>query len=168
MADTAADRARRSREWRQRNPEKMRLMNAKARQEPNYPERAKLYAEKYRLDGRRKIIKRRHLLQRYGLTYEDFETMLVGQHDKCRICLKTFDPKRTPAVDHDHITGKVRGLLCSRCNTGIGLLAEDPFILSRVWAYLRHHEAFAHDAWEAVSHVDLPAPAAQKLRGTQE
>jgi hypothetical protein len=62
--------------------------------------------------------------QRYGLDQDAFNALLVAQGGRCRCCGQPFDG--TPVVDHDHRTGRVRGLLCGHCNCGIGLLKDDP------------------------------------------
>jgi hypothetical protein len=73
---------------------------------------------------------------RYGITPEDYDRMLVEQGGVCAICLRP-PGKRRLHVDHDHETGKVRALLCSRCNHAVGLVREDETILSRMIEYLR-------------------------------
>jgi hypothetical protein len=59
-----------------------------------------------------------HRRQRYGMEPHDFEALRVSQGGRCAICSKLFT--RTPNVDHDHVTGHVRGLLCQWCNTALG------------------------------------------------
>jgi len=66
---------------------------------------------------------RRHVLI-YGLTAEDYERLLVAQNGACAVCNEKSE--RRLCVDHCHATGEVRGLLCSNCNTAIGLLDDDP------------------------------------------
>lgn len=73
---------------------------------------------------------------KYGLTPEDHARMLEAQGYVCALCGKP--PKgRQLAVDHDHSTGVVRGLLCSPCNTGLGKLGDSIEGLERALAYLR-------------------------------
>jgi Recombination endonuclease VII len=60
----------------------------------------------------------RHLKYNYGITLQDHENMLIKQDNKCGICRQ----QKTLFVDHDHKSGKVRGLLCSICNGGLGWL----------------------------------------------
>lgn len=61
------------------------------------------------------------LKRRYGITLEDFDRMKAEQGGVCAICLK----REAKVVDHDHKTGRVRGLLCGGCNGAIGILDED-------------------------------------------
>lgn len=57
----------------------------------------------------------------YGLTESDFQALMDKQQGTCRICQKDFGQEAKRAcVDHDHYTGKVRGLLCTQCNTRLG------------------------------------------------
>lgn len=78
---------------------------------------------------------------RYGLTPERRAELLAEQDGGCGICRGPLDGKRRGHVDHDHESGAVRGLLCHRCNTAIGLLREDPNTLRAAIAYLeRHHD----------------------------
>lgn len=71
----------------------------------------------------------------YGITPERFREMLAKQDGRCAICLGQPGIKGL-AVDHCHSTGAVRGLLCGRCNTAIGLLREDPVIFRAAMDYL--------------------------------
>lgn len=80
---------------------------------------------------------RKHdLKRRFGITVEEFEAMLLAQNNLCKICKRESLEKRL-AVDHCHTTGKVRGLLCTRCNLGIGYFQDDPNLLIEAVAYLR-------------------------------
>ncbi len=86
---------------------------------------------------RRKEIGRKHQLKRYGLTLEEYDVILAKQSHKCKICEIDETKLRIKlAVDHDHKTGKVRGLLCDKCNRGIGLLNEDIGTMSKAIIYL--------------------------------
>lgn len=77
----------------------------------------------------------------YDISEEQFETMWRDQEGLCVICEDFLIPfgKGTCVIDHDHDTGKVRGLLCSRCNLAIGHLRDDPESCDRAAAYLRRH-----------------------------
>jgi hypothetical protein len=76
---------------------------------------------------------------RYGLTGVEFEAMWLRQSGACAVCRSPFDAS-SPHVDHDHGTGRVRGLLCFGCNSGIGLLGDDPERVRRALAYLDRAE----------------------------
>ena len=73
----------------------------------------------------------------YGITLDDYNLMMVHQSDRCAICL-TDDKGKNDfwCIDHDHQTGKVRGLLCDTCNRGIGLLGDDADNLLSASKYL--------------------------------
>ena len=66
------------------------------------------------------------LRENYGISLDDYDSMVMEQNNKCKICL---DVMKRPCVDHCHVTGDVRGLLCRPCNSGIGQLKDDPEIL---------------------------------------
>jgi hypothetical protein len=73
----------------------------------------------------------------YGIGVKEYDIMLSKQQGCCAICGKPADEfKKALAVDHDHLTGEVRGLLCSNCNTGIGNLRDDIGMLYRAIEYL--------------------------------
>jgi hypothetical protein len=75
-----------------------------------------------------------HRRRRYGLTEEEYKDMILSQNNVCAICNKPSD--KTLHIDHNHITGEVRGLLCSKCNSAIGLFKEDLVALNRAIEYL--------------------------------
>lgn len=76
-----------------------------------------------------------NLMRNYGITKEEYDRILAEQGGVCGICGKD-DPNQKLSVDHNHETGKVRGLLCSTCNRGIGLLNDDVDVLKRAIYYL--------------------------------
>ncbi len=87
---------------------------------------------------------RKYILKQHGLTEADYEAMVAEQRGRCAICQATSPgnggwANNSWCVDHDHVTGQVRGLLCRTCNTAIGLLKDDPDIVTRAAAYLRKH-----------------------------
>jgi hypothetical protein len=71
----------------------------------------------------------------YGITVEEYDEMVVDQGGKCKICLNP-PVDRCLSVDHDHVTGKVRGLLCSNCNSMLGYAKDNPVLLRRGIDYL--------------------------------
>lgn len=72
-------------------------------------------------------------LERYDMTHADFAARKKAQGGVCAICEKA----RKLVVDHDHETGKVRGLLCNQCNTALGLFKDDTVSLARAVEYLK-------------------------------
>lgn len=77
--------------------------------------------------------------RRYGITIEQFDEMRQSQNNCCAICREEFKPVRQKLaihVDHCHDSLKVRGLLCARCNVGIGLLGDSVARLRDAIAYL--------------------------------
>lgn len=90
-------------------------------------------------DPERKIKRKSARLKRvHGITHEDYVFMLRKQDYKCLICeFEHAKLKDGLVVDHCHTTGKIQGLLCPMCNSGIGLLREDPTILRRAIHYLK-------------------------------
>lgn len=85
----------------------------------------------------RRSTQRERQLAIYGLTIEDFDRILERQCGRCAIC-GTSDPGRKGfCVDHCHDTGRVRGLLCTNCNVGIGQLGDDVDRLMRAVEYLK-------------------------------
>lgn len=92
-------------------------------------------------DCRRRRYRRNGIQRKYGITAEEYERMLEEQGGACAICRRSPDPKKALAVDHDHRTGQVRGLLCDPCNRAIGQLADDPERLERGAGYLRRNSS---------------------------
>ena len=86
------------------------------------------------------IYRRKHLKNNYGLTVEKFNQMYADQNGRCAICGVSSDVERNLAVDHDHKTGKVRGLLCVFCNTLTGYVEKQPKRIKRVKEYLKTYE----------------------------
>ena len=119
-----------SRAYREANKERL----ATARKKKYLENRAELrkkaketrpkYAEK---------MKKYHRTYRYGITDEQYQTMLIEQHGRCACCWE----QDKLVVDHDHKTGTVRGLLCSPCNKGMGFFRDDIRNLKTAIMYLK-------------------------------
>lgn len=82
----------------------------------------------------------KRIAQRYGLTVEGWDVMFKKQKGECSICRRSQeDVGKRFHVDHCHENGKVRSLLCAKCNLIIGMVNEDPNILVAMAEYLRQH-----------------------------
>jgi hypothetical protein len=79
---------------------------------------------------------RSYLKRNYGITVDEYD-LLVAEHDGvCAICKKPRPDDRKLHIDHDHASGKIRGLLCFRCNNALGDLDDDPVLFQRAADYL--------------------------------
>lgn len=96
----------------------------------------------YHTNKERIAIRRKgyHLSSKYGITMDEYETTLKSQNGKCAICReeKKVNGKNL-AVDHDHKTKKNRGILCHRCNMGIGYFRDDEELLKKAIKYLKKY-----------------------------
>lgn len=75
----------------------------------------------------------------YGLTQEQYYAMLASQDNCCGVCRNAIIDEKKSHVDHNHATGKVRGILCGTCNQGIGLLKESVSLMQKAIVYLNTH-----------------------------
>jgi hypothetical protein len=84
------------------------------------------------------VTRERFLRWKFGITLENYRFLLAKQQGGCAICNRRppIGKQKYLAVDHDHRTGDIRGLLCSNCNTAIGLLKDDPRIALQAATYL--------------------------------
>lgn len=104
-----------------------------------HPERVKASA--------RKSYRKWALKAKFNLTQEDFNAFLLEQNGKCAICghlplgIDRYTSGKALAVDHDHSTGKVRGLLCDLCNRAMGQFHDSVAILASAIAYLEKYNA---------------------------
>lgn len=109
-----------NKQWYKDNPKKWNAQNKKYRDK--HPEKCVQWAVK----------------SKYGLTLEQLDAL--GHH--CNICgdelqrRKRGETRKQPCIDHDHETGVIRGILCDRCNHGLGHFRDDPKLLMNAIAYL--------------------------------
>lgn len=109
LASSCRDCAREAdKKWRAKNPEKVIAYNIKNR-----------------------------LRIKFNLSVEDYDSMLKKQKGVCAICKKSCKSNRQLAVDHCHKTGKIRGLLCMKCNNALGGFEDNTQLLTRAIAYLK-------------------------------
>lgn len=104
------------------------------------PERAKAYAREWKERNRDRIP---HYSRRYrhGIEPEDFTRLLEAQNGRCAICAVQTDDLR---VDHCHSRKMIRGLLCDRCNRGIGFFDDDPDVLRVAAEYVEREGVMPH------------------------
>lgn len=76
----------------------------------------------------------------WGINAKEYEAILSQQGNQCGIC-GTVKPKGGWHLDHDHVTGKIRGFLCNPCNRGIGYLQDNKEILVNAVKYLEKHDS---------------------------
>lgn len=100
--------------------------------------------EKMRAHYSRMYFERGHRFARYGVTKEWYNLQLFLQDNRCAICRReethiTKGRLKSLAIDHNADTGKVRGLLCAECNTGIGKLRHSVEIMNSAVEYIRKH-----------------------------
>lgn len=105
--------------------------NCRARNLEKYKNSARLHYQTHR--DRIKLSAR---LSHHGITLEFYNEMLARQNGACAICEGQFASATTTHIDHCHGTGIVRGILCHKCNTGIGWMEKNPRLLSKVFSYI--------------------------------
>ena len=108
-----------------------------ANRKKNYAANARdrqAYARAWYANGGAEIQRATRLMRTYGITTEEYEDMYLAVTGHCQICGEYWD---ILAVDHDHETGKVRGLLCQQCNRGIGIFQDDPIRVRQALTYLQ-------------------------------
>jgi Recombination endonuclease VII len=105
------------------------------------PERQKEANRRYRLKNEERVksnARRSRLLRKYGITFEQYEALQEKQGHVCAICgMPEQVYESLLSVDHDHDSGKVRGLLCRACNLGLGSFKDDPMRLTSAVNYLK-------------------------------
>lgn len=126
-------------EYRKLNSERRKELNRThySNNQEHYAQRSKIWRLENPLKTRNYTLKHRH-----RITLDHYNIMLMNQNNKCKICRKeeividsrTKQPKRL-SVDHNHKTGKIRGLLCDRCNLSLGRLDEDIEIMKNMINY---------------------------------
>lgn len=128
--------------WPRRTKEQQDQYNATRREkyasDDEYREAQKQLVKEYWQANPR--VRKNQRLRQYNITIEEYEEMLEAHGHKCAICgySDKSSPKFFPMVDHDHASGKVRGILCSNCNTAIGKMKDNPELLKRAAEYLEH------------------------------
>lgn len=95
---------------------------------PEYRQKSREYSRRWIRNNpeKRKVFTRHSRIRAYGITPERYKEMLEAQGNRCEIC--GSKNKRQMSIDHDHETGKVRGLLCDGCNLSLGHIERHGFL----------------------------------------
>lgn len=127
-----------SKKWRLANPERAR--QSRLDYKKNNKEKTRATNKIYRENNKERLIEKSKLyrLNLYNLTLDEYNLLIQEQQNKCAICRK--ESSKTLHIDHNHITGKVRGLLCNNCNRALGYLKDDAQILKSAIEYLKETE----------------------------
>jgi hypothetical protein len=124
-----------SRAWREANPDRVKALNNAWRAKQT-PEALSEYDRKQY----RRYRRAHYLISKFGITEDQYETMIIAQDGHCATCPQIDLPEQRLAVDHNHKTGKIRALLCDKCNRGIGYFDENPTHLRAMADYLERHD----------------------------
>ena len=85
----------------------------------------------------REMWRSQHLKSAYGITIDEYNVVLSSQGGVCAICgSEKGDAGRRLCVDHNHVTGRNRGLLCNKCNYAVGLIGDNPEVAKNLTDYL--------------------------------
>lgn len=140
------------RAWYKTNPQKVKAIAKRKAAKPATKKRVAEYRKKYRRKGgaghaseKRRQLKRR--LRDFGMSLHDYAEFTAAHADLCAICRRKETNTRNNrvrrlAIDHDHTTGAVRGLLCTGCNTGLGAFGDSVELLEAAIRYLRGEQRF--------------------------
>ena len=137
------DRSRQNkRVWAKKNPDKVKESSKKSHEKEQKfkPDQARARRNRWKRENPEKHelshLKNR-LKKEYGLTLEEYYAMRDKQNGCCALCGKNeAEIDRRLDVDHDHVTGKVRGLLCGRCNKALGLFDDKANVLLKASSYV--------------------------------
>lgn len=87
-----------------------------------------------------RVIQRRANIKRlYGITADEYDSLLASQEGRCGIC-GTHESETRIHLDHCHATGKIRAFLCYGCNTALGMMKDSPELLRKAADYLEEHK----------------------------
>jgi hypothetical protein len=104
-----------------------------------------------RIDTRTIESRRKYNLEaKYGITPEEFKRLKELHLGGCAVCKQPCSTGQELVVDHNHTTGKVRGLLCRRCNLALGYIGEDEDLIWNILEYLKQHGEFDERSFETI------------------
>lgn len=136
--------------WRKNHPERAKEIQKNYKK--NNPEKYKASQKKYRdthkeeihqrfveyKAGHPEVVRDNHIRSRYGISIDDYNKIFIKQDGRCAICGENQSERL--AIDHDHITGEIRGLLCRKCNLMLGYSGDNPGILRSAASYIELHD----------------------------
>lgn len=128
--------AEKSRRYRERHPDRVRAAQRKYRSTSKYRTKHRVAEKARRSRGLCRQQDRDKWLKSYGISQAVYDEMLAAQDGRCAIC-QEGNGRYLLAVDHNHATKSVRGLLCQRCNAGLGQFKDVPDRLEAAARYLR-------------------------------
>jgi hypothetical protein len=116
------------------------------RQQPHVKESLRQYRKQYQQNPNKRSkllsnLKNNRYLRDYGITSNDKVKMMALQDWKCAICGQRINSSQECCVDHDHVSKKVRNILCHKCNKGLGHFQDNPDFLRRAAGYLDYHRS---------------------------
>ena len=130
----------RGRLWRQTNGDRHRAKSAEWSRANK--DRRKVISKKYREANKERVKAlcwKHKIAKLYNLTPEQLAAMIATQDNRCAICGLPPKEGKVLHIDHDHATGRVRALLCSNCNVGLGSFQDDSALLAKAITYLTLH-----------------------------
>jgi len=128
------------REWRKNNKEKVKQYESSWREKNK--DKYKASQKKWKEKNKSKVISDR-LKRKYGICQNQYNNILESQSGVCAICFKTCETNQRLSVDHCHNTGKIRGLLCNKCNTALGQMMDSVENLRNAAEYLEKHQTIS-------------------------
>jgi hypothetical protein len=120
--------------YRAKHPDQMRA--TKTKWEAAHVDERRAYWKKYNIDHSEEK-KHKMRIRRYNLPKDEYDALMKKQGGTCAICKAPEWNGRGPHVDHSHVTGKVRGILCHNCNNALGMIKDDPKIAKAIISYLK-------------------------------
>ncbi len=117
-------------------------------------------------------------IAKYGLTPDVWEAMFNGQGRRCAICGVDENGAKRFHVDHDHVTKRIRGILCTKCNVGIGALKDNPDLVFKAFVYLTravlpgdqqdHHLAVSVNPSTSLGNTEAIRESGESVETTRE
>jgi hypothetical protein len=120
------------------------MLASKRKYAEKYKEELKVYKREWEIANKDKLKPHKakyYLKKTYNLTPEQLEIMVQAQQGVCAICKQPERQNTRLSIDHNHQTGKIRGLLCRNCNAALGAFKDNPLYLQIAIDYLNYHDS---------------------------